>query len=64
MHKSILTFGLLASSLVMLPVMPLFNNNAAIPQHGYIISLLPICILFLFTKSLLTSRTYFAGNLE
>jgi hypothetical protein len=34
------------------------------PQHGYIISLLPICILFLFTKSLLTSRTYFAGNLE
>jgi hypothetical protein len=27
MHKSILTFGLLLSSLVMLSVMPLFNNN-------------------------------------
>ena len=26
MHKSILTFGLLASSLVMLSAMPLFNN--------------------------------------
>ena len=34
MHKSILTFGLLASSLVMLSVMPLFNNNAAFAQ-GY-----------------------------
>jgi hypothetical protein len=34
MHKSILTFGLLASSLVMLSAMPLFNNNAAMAQ-GY-----------------------------
>ena len=34
MHKSILTFGLLASSLVMLSAMPLFNNNAAFAQ-GY-----------------------------
>jgi hypothetical protein len=36
MHKSILTFGLLASSLVMLAVMPLLNNNnnAAFAQ-GY-----------------------------
>jgi len=29
MHKSALTFGLLASSLVMLVIMPLFNNNVA-----------------------------------
>jgi Collagen triple helix repeat (20 copies) len=28
MHKSILTFGLLASSLVMLSAMPFFNNNS------------------------------------
>ena len=34
MHKSILTFGLLASSLVMLSAMPLFNNYAAFAQ-GY-----------------------------
>ena len=35
MHKStVITFGLLASSLVMLAVMPLFNNNAAFAQ-GY-----------------------------
>ena len=34
MKKSVLTFGLLASSLVMLAVMPLLNNNAAIAQ-GY-----------------------------
>jgi hypothetical protein len=34
MHKSILTFGLLASSLVMLSAMPLFNNNTALAQ-GY-----------------------------
>ena len=27
MHKSIFTFGLLASSLVMLAIMPLLNNN-------------------------------------
>jgi hypothetical protein len=27
MHKSVITFGLLASSLVMLSMMPLFNNN-------------------------------------
>ncbi len=35
MHKSILTFGLLASSLVMLSAMPLFNNNAAFAQGYY-----------------------------
>jgi len=34
MHKSILTFVLLASSLVMLSAMPLFNNNVAMAQ-GY-----------------------------
>ena len=34
MHKSILTFGLLASSMVMLAVMPFLNNNAAFAQ-GY-----------------------------
>jgi hypothetical protein len=34
MKKSIFTFGLLASSLVMLSVMPLLNNNAAMAQ-GY-----------------------------
>jgi hypothetical protein len=37
MHKSIFTFGLLASSLVMLSAMPLFssnNNNVAMAQ-GY-----------------------------
>jgi len=28
MHKSILTFGLLTSSLVMLSALPLFNNNS------------------------------------
>ena len=28
MHKSTLTFGLLASSLVMLGIMPFFNNNS------------------------------------
>ena len=28
MHKAILTFGLLASSLVMLLIMPFFNNNS------------------------------------
>ena len=33
MHKSILTFVLLASSLVMLAVMPLFNNNTAMAQE-------------------------------
>jgi len=36
MHKSgIFTFGLLASSLVMLSVMPLFNNNPAMAQEYY-----------------------------
>jgi len=35
MHKSILTFGLLASSLVMLTVMPLFNNNTSAMAQGY-----------------------------
>ena len=34
MKKSLFTFGLLASSLVMLSVMPLLNNNAAMAQ-GY-----------------------------
>ena len=36
MHKStVLTFGLLASSLVMLSAMPLFNNNNAAFAQGY-----------------------------
>jgi hypothetical protein len=38
MHKSIFTFGLLAISLVMLAVMPLFNNsfsNTAMAQGYY-----------------------------
>ena len=35
MHKSILTFGLLASSLVMLSAMPLFNNNTVAMAQGY-----------------------------
>ena len=34
MHKSIFTFGVLACSLVMLAVMPLFNNYVAMAQ-GY-----------------------------
>ena len=34
MHKSIFTFGVLITSLVMLAVMPLFNNNGALAQ-GY-----------------------------
>jgi hypothetical protein len=34
MHKSTITFGVLITSLVMLAVTPLFNNNAAIAQ-GY-----------------------------
>ena len=34
MKKSLFTFGLLASSLVMLAIMPFLNNNAAIAQ-GY-----------------------------
>ena len=33
MHKSILTFGLLASSLVMLVIMPFLNNNTALAQE-------------------------------
>ena len=33
MYKSRLTFGLLASSLVMLLAMPLLNNNAATAQE-------------------------------
>ena len=33
MHKSALTFGLLASSLVMLAIMPFLNNNAALAQE-------------------------------
>ena len=35
MQKSILTFGLLASSLVMLSAIPLFNNNAVMAQGYY-----------------------------
>ena len=36
MHKSILTFGLLLSSLVMLSAMPLFNNNNTVAMaQGY-----------------------------
>jgi hypothetical protein len=35
MHKSILTFGLLMSSLVMLSAIPLFNNNAVMAQGYY-----------------------------
>ncbi len=34
MHKSILTFGVLITSLVMLTIMPLFNNYVAMAQ-GY-----------------------------
>ncbi len=34
MKKSVFTFGLLMSSLVMLSAMPLFSNNAAMAQ-GY-----------------------------
>jgi len=33
MKKSVLTFGLLASTLVMLAVTPLHNNNAALAQE-------------------------------
>jgi hypothetical protein len=35
MHKSIFTFVLLTSSLVMLSVMPFLNNNAAMAQGYY-----------------------------
>ena len=36
MHKSTITFGLLASSLVMLTIMPLLNNNNNIAMaQGY-----------------------------
>ncbi|HET9805541.1 MAG TPA: hypothetical protein VFP49_01400 [Nitrososphaeraceae archaeon] len=35
MHKSIFTFGLLASSMVMLAVMPLLNNNNVAMAQGY-----------------------------
>ncbi len=35
MYKSVFTFVLLASSLVMLSVMPLFNNNNAAMAQGY-----------------------------
>ena len=36
MYKSALTFGLLASSLVMLAVMPLLNNNnTVVLAQGY-----------------------------
>jgi hypothetical protein len=35
MHKSVLTFGLLMSSLVMLSAVPILNNNAAMAQGYY-----------------------------
>ena len=35
MHKSVLTFGLLMSSLVMLSVVPILNNNNAAMAQGY-----------------------------
>jgi hypothetical protein len=35
MKKSVFTFGLLASSLVMLSAMPLFSNNSAAMAQGY-----------------------------
>jgi len=35
MHKSTTTFVLLASSLVMLSAMPLFNNNTVAMAQGY-----------------------------
>ena len=35
MHKSVLTFGLLMSSLVMLSAIPLFNNNNVAMAQGY-----------------------------
>src|SRR5919112_6226543 len=35
MKKSLFTFGLLASSLVMLAAIPLFNNNAVMGQGYY-----------------------------
>jgi Collagen triple helix repeat (20 copies) len=35
MHKSVLTFVLLASSLVMLAIVPFLNNNAAMAQGYY-----------------------------
>ena len=35
MHKSIFTFGLLASLLVMLSVMSLLNNNTVAMAQGY-----------------------------
>ena len=35
MHKSIFTFGLLMSSLVMLSAIPLLNNNTIAMAQGY-----------------------------
>ena len=35
MHKSVLTFGLLMSSLVMLAILPFLNNNPAMAQGYY-----------------------------
>ncbi|HEX6647683.1 MAG TPA: hypothetical protein VF047_10940 [Nitrososphaeraceae archaeon] len=35
MRKSVLTFGLLASSMVMLAVEPFLNNNSAMAQGYY-----------------------------
>ena len=35
MHKSVFTFGLLMSSLVMLSAMPIFNNNNTAMAQGY-----------------------------
>ena len=39
MHKSTLTFGLLASSLVMLAVMPFFNSNYGKQWHKDMITM-------------------------
>jgi hypothetical protein len=35
MHKAVFTFGLLASSLVMLMIMPFLNNNTVAMGQGY-----------------------------
>ena len=35
MHKSVVTFGLLMSSLVMLAIMPILNNNTVAMAQGY-----------------------------
>ena len=35
MHKSVLTFGLLMSSLIMLAIVPFLNNNNPAMAQGY-----------------------------